>query len=297
MKREVKISLVAIMALVILFFGMNFLKGSQLFSDREEYTITFENVAGVGKNCPVYADGVVVGAITDIIYDYTHQKPTKLTAMLSNMMRIPKGSTAVVKSDLMGNTQVNLLLDKNAKETISPGGVIVGNNESDAMERVKALIPSVENMVPKLDSILTSLNTILSDPAIRDMLHNSKNVTANLETSTKQLNTLMAQLNQSVPTMMNKTDKVLDNTETMTAKLSAIDYEGTIQQVNKTLSDVQNTMSNINSPNGTLGKLMNDSQLYDNLNSTVQNADQLVVDLKTNPKRYVHFSVFGRKDK
>lgn len=297
MKKEVKIALVAIAALVILFFGMNFLKGTKLFSDNYQYTITFHDVTGVEKNCPVYADGVVVGAITDIVYDYSHRKPTQLTAMLNKMMRVPKGTTAEVKSDLMGNTQVNLLLAHDTEEVINPGETIVGNNDIGAMEKVKAMLPTVESMVPKLDSILTSLNAILADPAIRDILHNTKSVTANLETSSRQLNTLMAELNSKVPAMMDRTDRVMANTEVLASKLAAVDVDAIVQQVNRTLTDVQSTMAKINSNDGTLGKLINDTQLYDNLNTTVRSADQLVVDLKENPKRYVHFSIFGRKSK
>ena len=147
MKKEVKIALVAIAALVILFFGMNFLKGTKLFSDNYQYTITFHDVTGVEKNCPVYADGVVVGAITDIVYDYSHRKPTQLTAMLNKMMRVPKGTTAEVKSDLMGNTQVNLLLAHDTEEVINPGETIVGNNDIGAMEKVKAMLSDAASRV------------------------------------------------------------------------------------------------------------------------------------------------------
>lgn len=297
MKNEVKIALVAIAALVIMFFGMNFLKGTKLFSNQEQYTITFRDVTGIEKNSPIYADGVVVGSISEIIYDYSHQKPTCLKANINKMMRIPKGTTAEVKSDLMGNTQVNLLLSDNATENINPGGTIRGLNDEGTVERMKAMLPAVESMVPKLDSILSSLNVILADPAIREILHNTNRVTANLETSTKQINKLMAELNNKMPVMMDKTDRVLDNAEVMTKKFASIDVDGTMSQVHKTLTDVQFTVAKINSTEGTMGKLINDPQLYDNLNTTLGNANNLVVDLKENPKRYVHFSIFGRKSK
>lgn len=297
MKNEVKIALVAIAALVIMFFGMNFLKGTKLFSNQEQYNITFRDVTGIEKNSPIYADGVVVGSISEIIYDYSHQKPTCLKANINKMMRIPKGTTAEVKSDLMGNTQVNLLLSDNATENINPGGTIRGLNDEGTVERMKAMLPAVESMVPKLDSILSSLNVILADPAIREILHNTNRVTANLETSTKQINKLMAELNNKMPVMMDKTDRVLDNAEVMTKKFASIDVDGTMSQVHKTLTDVQFTVAKINSTEGTMGKLINDPQLYDNLNTTLGNANNLVVDLKENPKRYVHFSIFGRKSK
>ena len=116
MKKEIKIALAAILALVVLFFGLNFLKGQKLFSSDELYYVSYGNVSGVERNTPVYADGVKVGRVGDIIYDYSHQKPTLLTIAIDKMMRIPLGSSAEVKSDLMGNTQVNLLLANNLRD-------------------------------------------------------------------------------------------------------------------------------------------------------------------------------------
>jgi len=292
MKKEVKIALVAILGIVILFFGMNFLKGLHMFADSEIYYVSYGNVAGVEKNTPVYADGVRVGSVSDITYDYTHQTPTILSLALDGEMRVPAGSTAEVKSDLMGNTQVNLLLTTNLREKINPGDTIRGHEEDDVVGKLKAMVPAVERMGPKLDSILTSLNAILSNPAIQAILTNAQTVSSDLATSTKQLNTLLAQLNQNVPGMLDKANNVLDNTQTLTGNLAAVDVQATMNQVNQTLADVQKTIDNINSTKGTLGKLMNDPSLYNNLNTTMMHTDSLVIDLKSNPKRYVHFSVW-----
>ena len=158
-------------------------------------------------------------------------------------------------------------------------------------------VPAVEKMLPKLDSIMTSQNAILADPAIRQSLHNVQTITDNLTTSTAQFNTLMAGLNKNVPGMMAKANNVLDNTETLTANLAAVDVASTMRQVDQTIANVQQLTAKLNSKEGSLGLLMNDTQLYDNLNSTMRNADSLVIDLRQHPKRYVHFSVFGRKDK
>ena len=159
------------------------------------------------------------------------------------------------------------------------------------------MIPTIEKMLPKLDSIMTSLNTILADPAIKESLHNVQNITANLTTSTEQLNTLMANVNRNMPAMMTKADKVLDNTQQLTANLAAVDVASTMKQVDQTIANVQELTAKLNSKDGTLGLLMNDPSLYNNLSSTMRNADSLVIDLRQHPKRYVHFSIFGKKDK
>lgn len=295
--KEVKIALVAIAGVVVLFFGMNFLKGLNIFSSEDNYYVQFSDITGLSSSSPVYADGFKVGVVKDIIYDYTHTEGSKVLIGVDKQLRIPQGSSAEIVSDMLGNVKVNLLLANNPREKVAPGGLIKGMINDGAMGKLQDMVPAVEKMLPKLDSIMTSLNAILADPAIRQSLHNVQTITDNLTTSTAQLNTLMAGLNKNVPGMMAKANNVLDNTETLTANLAAVDVASTMRQVDQTIANVQQLTAKLNSNEGSLGLLMNDTQLYDNLNSTMRNADSLVIDLRQHPKRYVHFSVFGRKDK
>ena len=295
--KEVKIALVAIAGVVVLFFGMNFLKGLNIFSSEDNYYVQFSDITGLSSSSPVYADGFKVGVVKDIIYDYSHTEWSKVLIGVDKQLRIPQGSSAEIVSDMLGNVKVNLLLANNPREKVAPGGLIKGMINDGAMGKLQDMVPAVEKMLPKLDSIMTSLNAILADPAIRQSLHNVQAITDNLTTSTAQLNTLMAGLNKNVPGMMAKANNVLDNTETLTANLAAVDVASTMRQVDQTIANVQQLTAKLNSKEGSLGLLMNDTQLYDNLNSTMRNADSLVIDLRQHPKRYVHFSVFGRKDK
>lgn len=295
--REVKIALVAIVGVIILFAGMTFLKGLNIFESGAKYYIHFSNINGLSSSAPIYADGYKIGTVKSITYDYNNSKDIVVEAEVDKNMRIPKGSTAEIVTDLMGNIQINILLANNPRERIMPGENIQGAINGGAMDQIKGMIPSVEKMMPKLDSILTSLNLILADPSIRNTLHNAEAVTNNLTTTTIQLNKLMATLNKSVPGMVNKANGVLDNTQVLTGKLAEVDVEGTMQQVNTTLANVKAFTDKLNNNQSTLGLLMNDASLYNNLNSTVRSADSLVTDLKAHPKRYVHFSLFGRKDK
>lgn len=295
--KEVKIAIVAIVGVIILFFGMNFLKGLNLFSSTDDYYIEFKDISGLSSSSPIYADGYQVGTVKDVIYDYSGEHPTRVLVSLDKAMRIPVGSTAEIESDLMGNIKVNLLLANNPRERVMPGGTITGDVNSGALGKAAQMIPTIEKMLPKLDSILTSVNMLLADPAIAQSLHNVQTITNNLTTSSAELNILMKQLNRNVPTMLAKANGVLDNTNKLTGNLAQLDLATTKQQVDQTIANVQELTSKLNSNNGTLGLLMNDASLYHNLNSTMMSADSLLINLRQHPKRYVHFSLFGKKDK
>ena len=295
--KEIKIALVAIVGILVMYFGINFLKGMNLFSTNNTYFITFDDIQGLGASTPIYADGYKVGTVDGMEYDYKENGPIKVKVDINKDLRIPQGSKAEIVKDLMGNLQVNLLLANNPRERVEPGGVIPGAVNGGMMDKAANLIPVVEKMLPKLDSILTSVNALLADPALAASLHNVETITSNLTVSTRELNTLMAGLNKQVPGMIGKANGVLDNTNRLTANLASLDVQGTLNKVNQTLESAHQFTEKLNSNQGSLGLLMNDTKLYDNLTSTMSHADSLVIDLKAHPKRYVHFSVFGRKDK
>ena len=295
--KEIKIALVAIVGILVMYFGINFLKGMNLFSTNNAYYMTFDDIQGLGASTPIYADGYKVGTVDGMEYDYKENGPIKVKVDINKDLRIPQGSKAEIVKDLMGNLQVNLLLANNPRERVEPGGVIPGAVNGGMMDKAANLIPVVEKMLPKLDSILTSVNALLADPALAASLHNVKTITSNLTVSTRELNTLMAGLNKQVPGMVRKANGVLDNTNRLTANLASLDVQGTLNKVNQTLESAHQFTEKLNSNQGSLGLLMNDTKLYDNLTSTMSHADSLVIDLKAHPKRYVHFSVFGRKDK
>ena len=301
---EVKIALVAIIGIAVLFFGMNFLKGMSVFSTDKSYYIKFKDISGLSRSNPIYADGYQVGVVKDIDYDYDGNGDIVVKFDVDNNLRIPKGSSAEIVSDLMGNVKMNLLLANNPRERVEPGDTIQGQINEGMVGAVRTMLPAVKQLLPKIDSILTSVNALLADPALAQSLHNVQAITANLTTTSRNLNTLMAQINGRVPGMMDKADyalgkagSTLDNTTRLTANLASIDVASTMAKVDQTLANVQQVTDKLNSKDGTLGLLMNDTQLYHRLSSTAGSADSLLIDLKAHPKRYVHFSLFGKKDK
>lgn len=295
--KEVKIALVAVCGLVILFFGMNYLKGLNLFSSANRYYISFSDISGLAASSPIYADGYKVGVVKEIKYDYNHSGKIRIEADVDPELRIPKGSSAEIVSDMLGNVKVNLLLANNPRERVMPGETIDGSINGGALAQMKDLVPTINSILPKLDSIASSLNVLLADPAIAQSLHNVKDITGDLTVTTKSINTLLAQLNSRVPGTIGRADSVLDNSNRLMKNFNSIDLAGTMAKVDATLANVQEFTARLNSAEGSLGKFMRDPSLYNNLNSTMRSADSLLIDLKAHPKRYVHFSLFGRKDK
>lgn len=295
--KEVKIALVAIVGLVVLFYGLNFLKGLSIFSSENIYYIKFKDVSGLSQSSPIYANGFRVGVVKEVIFDYSNPESVKVAVNVDKQLNMPEGTSAEIVSDVLGNVQVNLLIGDNKGRQLEPGAVIEGEINEGALGQVKKMIPTIEKILPKLDSIMTNLNVLLTDPAVAQSLHNVETVTANLTTSTRQLNMLMGQLNRDVPAMTQRAGRLMDNANMVAENLTKVDVEQTMRKVNATLDNVQQFTEQLNSNNGSLGLLMRDQSLYNNLNSTMQSADSLLINLRENPKRYVHFSLFGRKNK
>lgn len=295
--KEVQIALVAIVGIVVLFFGMKFLKGMSLFSTDDSYYVEFDDISGVSASCPVYANGYRVGVVEDVIFNYDSQDKIVAVLGLDKQLRLPKASTAEIASDLLGNVKLELKFGPNPVDVMEPGDTLSGKKQGGALAKAADMLPQFEKMLPKVDSILASVNMLLMNPAIANSLHNVDQITAHLVTTTNELNRLTASLNQQMPGTLTKVDGLLDNTTTLTKNLSELDIAMTMAKVNNTLQNVEQMTAKLNSNEGTIGLLMRDQELYRNVTSTMGHVDSLMIDLKQHPQRYVHFSLFGRKNK
>ena len=295
--KEVQIALVAIVGLVILFFGMNFLKGLSMFSAGNTYMAKFNDVTGLSASSPVYCNGVKVGTVETINYDYNRPDDIIAVIGLDGNMQLPQGTKAEIASDLLGNVRLELKLGSDLSARLAVGDTIYGAQQAGLMGQAAGMVPQIEQMLPKIDSILTSINALLADPTIGNSLHNIEGITAGLTATTTELNRLTTSLNRQLPALVGKADNVMANADTLTHSLNAMNLAATMAKVDRTLQNVEQMTAALNSKEGTLGLLMRDAELYNNMTSTMAHADSLMIDFKAHPKRYVHFSVFGKKDK
>lgn len=295
MRKEFKIGLAGIAALVILFCGIKYLKGINMIKPESYYLVEFENVNGLPQSSPVFANGFKIGIVRDIQYNYAKPGHVLVGIELDEHMKIPKGSRAELVTEMLGTVKMNLLLDLQNTTYYNEGDTLPGSANNGLMGAAEQdLLPKLQQMMPKMDSILGSLNKLLADPALAQTLHNAEQLTASLNATSEQLNKLMS---TDVPQVMGNVNDITANLKVISGNLKGVDYASTILKVDSTLANVRMLTDKLNRKDNTLGLLMNDSSLYQNLNATATNAASLLKNLETHPKRYVHFSLFGKKDK
>lgn len=288
--KEAKIGLVSILSLVLLYLGINYLKGINLFKPVNHYMVACTNVKGVTVSSPVFVEGFKVGLVRDIIYDYDATDKITIEISLEDDMKINKGSYITIVNSFLGGGELHIHLNKYVSDYLKPGSELEGRMESDMMQSVQEkILPQVELLLPKIDSILGGLQTLVNHPALAQSLDNIEKTTSSLSLSSRQLNQM---LSKDVPVIMGDLKVITGNFSTVSNNLKELDLSATINAVNATLDNLEKTTQRLNSKDNSMGLLLNDRSLYDNLNSTADNASKLLIDLRQNPKRYVHFSVF-----
>ena len=292
------IAIVVIISIGLLYWGINYLKGINLFKPANFYYVKFEQVDGLNVSAPVTINGFKVGLVKDIDYDYSANQISVMLS-LNKDLRIPVGSTVSLGSDLLGTAQLSIQLSK-AKDYHDVGSVLESRNKTGLMGKVESdVMPQLIAVLPKIDSILTNVNAILANPAINQSVSRLDGITQELEKSSVQLSGLMTQLGKNAPGIVNNVNGITSNLNTasgnlnqLSGKMAKMPLDSTVENLNKTLANMQALTQKLNDNKSTLGLLMNDKKLYDNATSTVASLDSLLTDLKRNPKKYVTIKVF-----
>ena len=304
LSKEFKIGLTVIIAFVVLIYGLNFLKGINLFQNSNLYYIAFHNINGLAESNPVYANGYRIGIVRTIRYDYKKPGNVYVGIEIDDDMRIAEGSYAELESQMLGGVTMNIVLG-NSPRMLSPGDTIQGGPKIGALDMAGQMVPEIQSLIPRIDSILIGVNTLVNNPYLIQTLSNAALISENLKETTVSINKL---LENNATGIAKNLEPTTQNLKEITDKLNTIDYANTIDNVNQTLLGLQqtttslntvinSTLGKLNQPNSSLGLLLNDRALYDNLNRNLVSSDSLLNDLRLHPKRYVHFSLFGKKDK
>ena len=291
--RELWIGVLGIIAILTIYLLINFFKGINIFSTGEKYYVKFSDIGEVVNTSPVFINGYKVGHVSNVIYNFNNPEEVYVELHLDGQLQMPEGSIALINTKLLGSSTISLALGK-SNTMLQPGDTIEGRMNTGAMDEASAMIPKITAMLPKLDSILVSLNSTLANPAINSSVNNIEVLTAELNTTAKLLNNVLA---NEIPVAADKLVEIEDDLLKMSAQLSEVDYNKLIGSLEASLANIQEITTALSNGEGTAGMLLKDSTLYNKLNNTTEAATLLLEDLKANPKRYVHFSVFGKKDK
>ncbi len=316
MKKNIIIGAVVVLALGLLYWGIEFLKGVNLFEPKNYYIAKFEKVNGLTVSTPVTVNGFQVGLVKELNFDYkTNQIEVKMS--LDKELKVPIGSTVSLSSELLGSPSLVLTLtDRQAYYKV--GDVIPSSVQTGLMDKVgNDIMPQVKEIIPKVDDILSNVNILLSNPSLHNSVSQFDDITAKINASAQDLTLLMnnltslsQNLNNNLPSMINdfkgigpKVDGTMTNIQALSTNLNKKVNDLPIQQLQTTINDLNATLANlralttelnakINDRNSSLGLLLNDRQLYDNANSAVMSLDSLLIDLKANPKKYITIKVF-----
>ena len=289
--KEFTIGLCVLIALVILFFGIDYLKGINLFKPANFYYASYSNVAGLEIAAPVTIDGYKVGQVHEINFNYEKPGDIKVLLALDKQLMVPEDSKASIEVGLLGGSSITLTLGKSNK-MIEVGGSIQTQSKGGLMSAISNdIMPQVNNILPKVDSILYNLNLIVANPALHNSIDRLDQITSNLTYATAGLNST---LNNHVPSIMNNAGKITTNIDTITTNLAALSLqlkalplESTMTNVNDITNNLVDVSNQLKNKNGTLGLLMNDPELYNRLNQVSADIDSLIIDIKKNPKRYI----------
>lgn len=288
-RKELLIGVVTLAALAILFFGIDFLKGVNVFKAANYYYAVYNNVQGLAQSAPVTVNGYKVGLVREISYQYDNPGHVLVELSLDKSLKLPRGSRAVITTDMLGTSTIALDM-ASGSDYYSVGDTIAAANSAGLMDNVTSMLPSVEAIFPKIDTLLTSLNNVVADPALLLAVQRLDAITANLQQMTARLAAVSSTLNPVVADVK----QITGNVSTMTGDLTAVSARLREAPLDSIISDIDALTGNLRalsnelqSPNSTMGKLMHDPALYNNLNNTIQSLDSLFIDIKKNPKRYI----------
>lgn len=289
--KEAKIGLISIVSLALLYFGINYLKGVDLFKPSNKYYVSLPNVTDLTLSSPIYIEGFKIGLVRDINYNFGEENGQILVDIaLEKDIKINKGSYFVLEKTLMSGSQLSLKMNKHVSSHYQLGDTIEGRMASDILVKLENdILPTIESILPKLDSIMTGIQTVVNHPALTQSLAHIERTTSTLEQSSVNLNKL---LTNDVPVIVSDLKTITGNFTEISGTLKTLDITSTINSVNATLANLQQTTEKINAKDNTLGLLLNDTTLYLNINNMINSTNELMIDFKKNPKRYVRFSVF-----
>lgn len=307
---ETKVGILSITALVLLIVGFNFLKGKDIFNRSKKLYMVFYDLGALSKSNEVKINGYVIGKVYELNAQDENVNGIVATINLTEDVNIPVNSTAFISSPIIGSSYIDIEKG-DSRIYLKPGDTLQTRIDVGLLDDVKSqLTPTLTSVRAGIDSVkllLSNVNSIFTDQAKANL----QQTLANLSMATNSLNKLMDSQNGALAKSLSNVNAITENLKSnndsinatisnakrATAKLADLEIQPVIDTLSQTISHLKAVVAKIDSKDGTLGALINDRALYNKLYDAILSAEILMDDLRSNPKRYVNLSVFGKKDK
>lgn len=316
MKRELKIGLVVLGSIGLLFFGINFLKGKNLFVDSNTYVAFYDRIDGLVTASPVNYKGLKVGNVQSISLNPENNNIEVRIDIQNKKLKLPKGTSArITSSDLLGSKAIVLTLG-NSKEMLMPGDEIKSDIEEGLRESVNQQIAPIkkkaESLISSIDSVFTVVNTILNDGSVDDIQKGVKSLATTLQSfaaTARRIDTLVQSQKRTIESTLENLESAtsilkekkpqitntIDNISGISDSIASSNLPAAIKSFERSLTDASELLESMSRGEGSLGKLLKSDSLHTAVMSTMQDMEDLLEDLRANPSRYVNFSLIGRK--
>lgn len=303
-KREIKVAIFAIIVMVASYWGISFLKGVDIFSPSYRYSVFYEKSESIATSSAVLVKGVKVGTVLAVgLTD--DNSAVEVVISVDKKYSVPVDTKAILANQSMLGGKVIILELGDSNSAVEPDGKIMGEIDNSMTEQINSVKDKITTTLDELTTTLSAVNNILNEQSVANINYTLQNVadisyssstamkslTVKLDTITTNLAVLSGELSESAPALKNTIQNFSVVSDSLRETLPV-----TISSVNSTLAEVESAIESINSSKGSLGLLLNDRSLYDNLDNSTANLSSLLLDLQQNPSHYVHLSLFGRRD-
>jgi len=302
--KEVRTAILVLGALILLIFGYNYLKGNNLLDKDRNFYAVYDNVEGLAPGAAVTINGLAVGKVLAIKFADTQGKLIVHFSVDTDFEFSNKSIAQVYGTGFISGKNLSIMPDFEKGRPAKDGDTLTGTIENGIMdvvnERLVPLQEMVESALNDTDSLVMSVNSILNKDTqqnLRNAITDFSIIARELKTTTRAANNLLANNQDKLDNTISNLHKVSTDFSVVSSKMSQIEIEALVGNMEKLLGDFQGIANNLSSGEGTAGKLLQDDQVYVNLERTTKQMELLLEDMRLNPKRYVHFSLFGKKAK
>ena len=287
LNKNASIGLAFLISLAIIYFGINFLKGIDIFRKQNNYIAVLDDVSGLNTSSPVLVSGYQVGLVSSIRMISYDPLKFAVEIRLDDEFKIKEGSRLEFGTDLLGGSSVKLKINDESTRYLNPGDTLIGGRAPGMIDSAEKIAPKADSILLHIDSTIMALNLLLTDPVWKESINGINNTIKELQTTAHNINKIVFSVGEEIPEITLNLTTVTDNLKKVSEELKNSDLSNTLASLDETITNLKLLSQKINSPNNSVGKLVNGSELHDSLVIVINSATKLLEDIRENPKRYL----------